>query len=87
MRDEDERAGEIVERFGERFAHVEIEMVGRLVEQQKIRPLIHRQCEAQPRFFAAGKRFDGFERAIAGETEAAEKIARFFFADRFVERA
>ena len=75
VRYQDQRALKTLQRKGERVAHVQIEMVGRFVQQQQIGflPYQHRQC--QSRFFAAGKGGDGLQGGVADEIETAEKIA------------
>jgi hypothetical protein len=76
VRDHDHRALIVLQSQRQRVAHVEIEMIGRLVQQQQIRSLPDQQSQRQPRFFAAGKGRDGLQRPVAGKAEAAEKIAQ-----------
>ena len=47
MRDDHQRAVEILQRLGQRLAHLEVEVVGRLVEQQQVRPLRARSAPAR----------------------------------------
>src|SRR5581483_914407 len=61
------------------MAHVEVEMVGRFVEQEQVRTSVDDQSQRQPRLLATGERGDRFERAIAAEIEAAEKITQLLF--------
>ena len=53
MADDDQRAGIIGEHFLEQIERLEIEIVGRLVEHQKIRGLRQRAREQQPSALAA----------------------------------
>ena len=53
MRDQNDRALVIVDRLDQRGAAVDVEMVRRLVEDQKMRPVEGRDAEQQPRLFAA----------------------------------
>ena len=64
----------------ERMAHFQIQVIGRLVQQQQIGPLPHQQGQRQPGFLAPGKRRNRFERHVAAEIEAAEEIAQFLLA-------
>ena len=51
----DENNGAIVfhQRADQRLSAVDVEMVGRLVEDQNMRPVERRQCQQQPRLLAA----------------------------------
>ena len=75
VRHHNQRALKALQGHGEGVAHVQIEVVGRLVEQQQVGllPHHHRQCESG--FFAAGKGFDFLQRHVADKIEAAEEIA------------
>ena len=53
--DQDHRALVVVERAHQRFACVDIEMVGGLVEDQQVRPVEGGEREQQPRLLAAGE--------------------------------
>ena len=55
VRDQDHRAGIIVDRLDQRGAAVDVEMVGRLVEDDEMRRGEGRKAEQQPRLLAAGK--------------------------------
>ena len=46
VRDDDQRAVEVLQRLGQRLAHLDVEVIGRLVEQQQVRPLPHEQRRA-----------------------------------------
>src|SRR5690606_35273704 len=65
--------------------HIEIEVVGRLVEQQQIGTLPDDERKRQSCALAAGEAGDFRQRHIAGETEAAEVVAQFLFARRTVQ--
>ena len=64
----------------ERLARLEVEVVGRLVEQQQVRPLPDDQREREPRLLAAGEMLDRAGRHVAGEIEAAEEVAQLLLA-------
>ena len=76
MRHDDERALVRLQRHDQRPSHLEIEVIGRLVEQEEIWPLLHQRGEREAGFFAAGKRPDRPAGALAGKAEATEKIAQ-----------
>ncbi|MNU07353.1 hypothetical protein D3C72_2529060 [compost metagenome] len=58
------------------MAHVEVEVVGRFVQQQQVRLLPHQQRQRQTRLFAAGHRPDQRVDGVAAEVEAAEEAAQ-----------
>ena len=80
MRDDDQRAVVILQRLGQRLAHLDVEVVGRLVEDQQVGLLPHQQREREPRLFAAGKAADRRARHVAAKIEAAEEIAQLLLA-------
>ena len=80
VRDDDQRAVVILQRFGQRLAHLDVEVVGRLVEDQQVRLLPHEQREREARLFAAGKAADRRARHVAAKIEPAEKIAQLLLA-------
>ena len=80
MRDDDQRAAIVLQRFGERLAHLDVEMVGRLVEQQQIGFLADDERQRQSRLLAAGKIADGGGRHVAAKIEAAQEIAKLLLA-------
>ncbi|MCY1302179.1 hypothetical protein D9M70_518250 [compost metagenome] len=53
-----DRAFELRQRHGQRLAGIEVEVVGRFVEQQQVGLLPDDQRQRQPRLFAAGERLD-----------------------------
>ena len=75
MGDDDQRAGVLDESDAQGLAHFEIQMVGRLIEQQQVGRLSNHQCQDQPRFLTAGERCDRLEDALTAEAEAAQVIA------------
>ncbi len=79
MRDDDHAAFVVLQREGQCLAHFEVEVVGRLVEQQQVGFGADQQGQRQPGFLAAGKGFDGARRHVAAEVEAAEVVAQFLF--------
>jgi hypothetical protein len=54
MRHQNDGARIIVDRFDQRGAAVDVEMVGRFVEDDELRRRESRQTQQQPRFLAAG---------------------------------
>ena len=72
---DDERALEALQGEGEGVAHVEVEVVGGLVEQEQVVLLPHDNGQRETGFFAAGKGGDGLDGHVAGEVEAAEEVA------------
>ena len=53
VRHEHERAFELRQRDRQRLARFQVEVVGRLVEEQEVGPLPHDQRQREPRFLAA----------------------------------
>ena len=77
MGDEQDRAGKRLERGLERLAALEVEMVRRLVEDEKVRSRGDDQRERQPTAFAARELVDALLVLVpAGEEEAAEQRLR-----------
>ena len=74
------RAFELVQRHAERFARRQIEVVGRLVEEQQVRALPDQHGEHEPRLLAARERADGLLHHRAGEAERAEEVAQLLLA-------
>ena len=85
VRDDDERALVVLQRFRQRFAHFDVEMVGRFIEQQQVRTLACEQRQREPRFFAAGELGNRRQHAIAAKIEAAEVVAQFLLAGAGLE--
>ncbi len=71
-----QRAFEVDERFGQRLAHIEIEVVSGFVEQQHVRALPDDQRQHQPRLFAAGEARRNFADFVSLEAEAAKIVAQ-----------
>ena len=65
MRDRDDGALEAVQRVLERLAGVDVEVVGRLVEQQQVVALELEAEDLQARLLAAGQRLVGVRRAAS----------------------
>ncbi len=72
VRDEDDRAGKILERLLQLLAGVEVEMIGRLVEEEQVVPLLHHDRERQPPLLAAREARDRREHLVAAKREAGE---------------
>ena len=75
MGDQDDRAFVIVKRIEQRAAAIDIEMVGRLVEDQQVRRRHRNEVEQQPRALAAGKIGDGGFLLVERQTELREPRA------------
>ena len=58
VRHQDDRAGIVVDRLDQGRAAVDVEMVGRLVEDEQVRAAEGREAEHQPRLLAAGQLLD-----------------------------
>ena len=58
MRDQDHRAFIIIDRLDQGGAAVDVEMVGRLVEDQQMRAVKGREPHQEPRLLAAGEQRD-----------------------------
>src|SRR5207302_11252238 len=69
MRDDDGAAGIIEQRLFERAQRADIEIVGRLVEQEKVGALLQHLCEMHPVALAAGELTDLFLLVGAAEIE------------------
>ena len=69
MGDEEQRAGVGHQRLGQIFAGVDVQVVGRLVEEKQIRPFQHDLREAQTGQLAAGQGFAGLEDRLAPEAQ------------------
>ncbi len=72
VRDQQHRALEIGERADQRLARVDVQMVGRLVEDQQMRRVARGQRQQQPRLLAARQVFDRRLGAVGIEPEAGE---------------
>ena len=68
------------QRHIQRVTHFQIQMIGRLVEQQQIRPCAYHQRQCQARLFAAGKGADLFRYRIASEVKTTKVIAQILLA-------
>ena len=75
MADHHDRAVEIAQRLGQRFAHVEIQVIGGLIEQQHVRATVCQQGQCKPRLLAAAEGVDDLERALAGEAPAPQELS------------
>ena len=87
MRHDDHGPVVILQCHRERLAHVEVEVVRRLVEQQQVRATVCEQGQRETRFLAAGERRRRHERGVAGEAEAAEPGAQRGFLRPGIEQA
>ena len=72
MADQDDRARIVVERLDQRLARIDIEMVGRFVEDQEVRRIAGDQRQSQPRPFPAGQFVHPRLRARTRKAETAQ---------------
>ncbi len=79
MGDDHHAALEALQCDADGVAHVDVEMIGRFIQQEKIGAPRHQQRQCQARLLAAGKSAHRFERPIAFETESAQMIAHALF--------
>jgi len=79
VRDDDQRAFEIDQGFGQRLTHIQIEVVSRFIEQQQIRTLPNDQRQHQARFLAARKALGGLDHFVGAEAEAAQIVTQLLF--------
>ena len=75
MGDEDQRAVILLDGALDPFAGSNIEVVGRLVEDEQIDLLVHQHAQAKAGLLAAGERPDGLEHVLAGEEKGAEAVS------------
>ena len=78
VRDQDRGAGIVVDRLDQRGAAVDVEMVGRLVEDDEMRPREGRKPEQQPRLLAARQRSRPACRRARRKSRCAPARARTF---------
>ena len=76
VRHQDRSAGIFVDRLDQRGAAVDVEMVGRLVENDQMRAAEGREAEQQPRLLAAGQTLRPGVSAAAAENPMAPARAR-----------
>ena len=75
VRHEDQRAAVVLERVEQHVLRIEIEVVGRLVEQQRVRRAQQHARDGEPRALAARQHGGLLVDVVAGEEEAAEDVA------------
>ena len=75
MRDHDDGAGEFVDRLRQRGAAVDVEMVGRLVQNDHVGAKEGRKPQQQPRLFATRQAGDHCVTSLAGKTDRADAPA------------
>jgi hypothetical protein len=76
VRDRDDRPLEALQRALERLRGVDVEVVGRLVEQEEVVPLELEAEDLQPRLLAAAERVVGAPRRLGEAVRASAPIAR-----------
>ena len=64
-----------LQRFGQGLARIQIEVVGRLIQQQQIGLAPGDQCQRQTRLLATGKALAAGRGHVAGKAKAAQEIA------------
>ena len=72
MADDDGAAGEVFQRFFQRADRVDVQIVGRLVEQEDVRAALEHAGEVDAVALAAGEDADFLLLVGAGEAEAAD---------------
>ena len=75
VRDEDQRPAVVLERVEEDVLRIEVEVVGRLVEQQRVRRPQQHARDGEPRALAAGQHAGLLVDVVAGKQEPAEDVA------------
>src|SRR6476659_8481956 len=80
MHNDDQCAAVSLQRLGQRLAHLDVEVIRWLVEQQQVRALADDQRQREPRLFATGEALDFRCRHVAADVEAAELIAELLLA-------
>ena len=78
--DQHHGAFELVQRHGECLARGQVEMVGRLIQQQQVGALPDDHGQHQPGFFAATHAAHALRHHVAAELEAAEEVAQVLLA-------
>jgi len=71
MRYEDHRAFEIFEPIDQYLFGGEVQVIGRLVEYQKVRRTVEHPRDREPRFLTAGERPNRFVHIVSRELERA----------------
>ena len=69
MRDHDDGAWKFIDRLGQRGAAVDVQMVGRLIENDHVGTEEGRKSQQQPRLFAARQAFDQGVAGLAREAD------------------
>ena len=77
--DEQQRAAELVQRLLERLAALEVEVVGRLVEDQDVGAGLDEDRQRQPPALASGEHLERLLGVLAGEQEPARAAPRALF--------
>ena len=76
MADEQQRSVIALHRLLDPFARGNVEVVGRLVENEKIDLLIHEHAELQPAHLAAGEHGNALKNVLARKMERREPVSR-----------
>ena len=75
VRHDDHRPGELLQRDQQGVAHLQVEVVGGLVEQQQVGSAGDQDRERQPGALAAGKASGRLEHTLATKAEATQMVA------------
>ena len=88
VRDDDQRAVVVLQRFGERLAHLDVEVVGRLVEQQQVAASARTISASASRAFSPPENWPtACSGHVAAKIEAAEEVAKLLLARAGSSRA
>ena len=87
MTDKADGAFVVADRFFERFAPLNVEVGGRLVEQQEVGRVNEDAGEGEANFFTPAEHAGAFIDGLAGEAERAEQSAHISFRHSGVGRA
>ena len=79
VRDEEDGAGVVLERVGERLDGAHVEVVGGLVEEQEVGVADEQGEQAEAAALAAREHLDALLDLVGAELEAAEELARLLF--------
>src|SRR5205085_2765348 len=76
VRDQHHRAFVVLQGDCESLAHLEVEMIRRLIEEQQVGSQVRDQCQHQTRLLPAGERCDRLEYPVAAKAETGQEVAQ-----------
>ena len=82
MRNEEHHAAEAIQQIFQPLTRRKIQMVGRLVQDQKIQVVIHNDTEFQPRQLPTGQDRERFKDILTLKLIGPQTIPRFFHIKR-----